>query len=141
MALRRPAPLHALCVCGRVCALHAREARLLQIRHPPRVRVQAGRESRGEARDVPDRLRGVQEVVRVAKGKGRSAGVDGRHVDELVQDGEFEFELDAVDGSLDGLLDDVQRGKFYGEEGDVEDDDDDVDGEELPHCAVATFAF
>ena len=60
-------------------------------------------------------------------------------LDELVQDCKLELEFDAVCKAFDGLLQDVVVQEFDREEADVEDDDDDIDGEELPHQALGTL--
>lgn len=57
--------------------------------------------------------------------------------DEFTEDGEFEFELDAVDDTLDHGFEDVEVAVFDDEEGQVQSDDDQIDGDELVH----DFAF
>jgi len=51
--------------------------------------------------------------------------------DETVEDAELELELDAVYEWLPGGLDVEKVREFEGEDGDVEEDDEDVDDEEM----------
>lgn len=54
-------------------------------------------------------------------------------VDESAQDGEFEFEFDAVNGALEGDLDGIVTGVLETEEDEIHDEHGDVDSDELIH--------
>ena len=58
---------------------------------------------------------------------------DFHYLNEFAEDGEFELELDAVDDAFEGGFDQVQVREFSGQERDVHDYDDDVDGQGLVH--------
>ncbi len=61
----------------------------------------------------------------------REAGLGEAH--QLVEDGEFELELDGVNHRFDGGFVDVLAGEFEADEDDVHADADAVDQEELEH--------
>lgn len=53
------------------------------------------------------------------------------YADELIQNRKFDFEFDAVHGRLVRRLDFEVAGELNGEEGDVKDQDHDVDDNEV----------
>lgn len=53
--------------------------------------------------------------------------------DEFTQDGEFEFQLDAVDDALDHGFHGVEADVFDDEKAQVHEDDEEVDDDELVH--------
>lgn len=63
------------------------------------------------------------------------SGVHKRH--QFAQHAKFELELDAVDGGFQGGLESVETDVFEDEEGDVQKDHDEVDGDEFVHDLVA----
>lgn len=82
----------------------------------------------------------VDGVLGAAAGSGAGVLVSSRHLHEAVQDGEFELELGAVDKGLVGRLVLVLVGVFEAEDGDVEEDDEGVDKDEMVHETTAGFA-
>lgn len=82
----------------------------------------------------------VDGVLGAASGSGAGVLVSSRHLHEAVQDGEFELELGAVDKGLVGGLVFVLVGVLEAEDGDVEEDNDGVDKDEMVHEAAAGFA-
>ena len=110
------------------------------------------RAPRGRARAVGGSPAGaaalnfLQRKARTSAVAARAGRVDGAVVvivvrgvadfddlDEFAEDGEFELELDAVDDAFEGGFDQVQVCEFGGQERDVHDYDDDVDGQGLVH--------
>lgn len=53
--------------------------------------------------------------------------------DQLTQDSKLELELDRVEDNLESLLPDEVTPVFDCEKPDIQDHDQDVDGEKLPH--------
>ena len=80
----------------------------------------------------------------VAGGGGVGAEVEGGgaaldNVHELVEDNEFEAELEAVDGGFEDGLDAEEVGVFGAEEGGIEDDDEDVDPDQVQEDFAGFF--
>lgn len=140
----------------------AKPPRVHKIRIPPEVRQRAvdaqpaaggrRRAPRGRARAVGSPPAGtaalhfLQRETRTSTVAARAGCVDRAvfvivvrgvadldDLDEFAEDGEFELELDAVDDAFEGGFDQVQVCEFGGQEGDVHDDNNDVDGERLVH--------
>lgn len=61
----------------------------------------------------------------------RSHLIRANEADQSIQDGEFEFQLDAVHQGLERGLDRVAIGEFHDEKNDVEEDEEDIDGEDV----------
>jgi hypothetical protein len=69
-------------------------------------------------------------LVRVV---GASEGHEG------VEDGELKAQFDAVEGAFEGDLNLIEVGVFHAQEGDVHEDDEDVDVDEVEHDLARAF--
>lgn len=70
---------------------------------------------------------------------GHGGALDEFH--ELVEHDEFEAQFDAVDGSLEDGLDEEEVRVLGGQEGHVEEDDEDIDPEQVIHDLTRLFLF
>lgn len=139
----KPPRVHEIRVAAEV------RQRAVDAQPPARGRRRA---PRGRARAVGGAPAGaaaldfLQREARTSTVAARAGRVDGAVVvivvrgvahfydlDEFAEDGEFELELDAVDDAFEGGFDQVQVCEFGGQERDVHDYDDDVDGQGLVH--------
>jgi len=122
-------PLRSRRGAGRCVGRHHLETR----RFPARVDEESGTPAdRGE---VVGSRNGFESV-----GQAETSGiVDVRGLDQLAQHGKFQLGLDRVAEGLEGDFGDVQVTIFNDQQGDVENDDDDVDDEKLPHDSMDVF--
>ena len=75
-------------------------------------------------------------IVRLT-GLVRVAGASEGH--EGVEDGELKAQFDAVEGAFEGDLNLIEVGVFHAQEGDVHEDDEDVDVDEVEHDLARAF--